>query len=64
MCEWESDEEDKRASIAIFMPSGLSNRNMDHSLRVLNDGRALHITVVRPRAMSEMIYLHKLWIEK
>eukprot|EP00171_Calliarthron_tuberculosum_P005918 IDg5918t1 len=64
MGEWESDEEDKRVSIAILMPTGLCNRSKDHDVRVVNDGRSLELTVVWPRAMTDMAYLHKFWLRK
>eukprot|EP00171_Calliarthron_tuberculosum_P016567 IDg16567t1 len=61
---WESDEEDKRVSIAILMPSGLCARQKDYDVRVVADGRTLEVSFAWSREMTDTVYLHKYWLTK
>ena len=58
---WENDDEDKRVSVAILIPSGSLTRNKDHFVRVIDDGETLEIGVIWPRALTDVFYLHRSW---
>ena len=60
--EWEDENEDKRISLAVLMPSGLCTRKKDHDVRVISGSRSIEISVVWPQAMTDMVYLHKSWL--
>lgn len=63
MGEWENQSEDKRVSIAILMPSGTCKRKKDHSVCVIDGGTTLQISIAWPRALTDLEYLHKHWLE-
>ena len=62
MDEWKDENEDKRISLAVLMPSGLCTRKKDHDVREISGGRSIEISVVWPQAMTDMFYLHKSWL--
>eukprot|EP00171_Calliarthron_tuberculosum_P003925 IDg3925t1 len=63
MGEYETKTEDMRISVAILMPSGICERKADHDVKVTDNGLALEVSVVWPPCMSDMLYLHKKWID-
>lgn len=60
--DWENDGEDRRISIAILMPSGNLRTTGDHSVQVVRGGWALQVSVNWPRALTDLLYLHKAWL--
>ena len=60
---WKNESEDKRISIAILMPSGTCVRKKDHSIAVVGDGMFLEVSVIWPKALCDLEYLHKHWLQ-
>ena len=57
--EWEDEREERRVTVAILMPSGSFETPRDHGLNVTDDGLCLELTVVWPRCMTDLFFLHK-----
>ncbi len=57
--EWEDEREERRVTVAILMPSGSFETPRDHDLKVTDDGLCLELTVVWPRCMTDLFFLHK-----
>ena len=60
---WENEDEEMRVSVAILMPSGTMEKAGDHDLKVIDNGFSLEVSVAWPRAMTDISYLHKTWID-
>lgn len=61
--DWETDEfEDKRISIAIWLPSGCGDRKKDTEVRVVGNGLFLEISVTWPPELTDTNLLHKTWL--
>lgn len=61
MGQWENDKWEKRISVAILMPSGTCNSTSDHDVRVVDDGKALEVSVKWPRSLTDPNFLHSIW---
>ena len=62
--EWEDEREERRVTVAILMPSGSFETPRDHDFKVSDDGMSLDLTVVWPRSMTDMFFLHKSEIDQ
>ena len=61
---WEDEREEQRVSVAIHLPSGLLERPQNCEVRVSDNGLALQLTVMWPKCMTDMLYLHKNWLDE
>eukprot|EP00171_Calliarthron_tuberculosum_P004052 IDg4052t1 len=57
-----SSATETEASSNSFRPIYVMGK--DHDIRVVADGSALEVTVVWPKAMTDVVYLHKFWLAK
>lgn len=59
----ENSSEGKWVSGAVLLPCSTCMRKKDHSVSVVSNGKYSEVSVVWPRAMCDLEYLHKHWLD-